>query len=214
VVPIDDPERIRRITVEALLVSHVCNAFERGTELVLDVVAASDHDGVDGWHRGLPSGRGGSPLATSLRRVTVDLRSGRARGETLLSRSCEMPVIAPSVCGEAYRFAYLVGHSSARAASGLPDRLLKVEVETGRVAELELGPDQYPSEPVFVPRSNAAAEDDGWLVTQVYDARSHRSHAAVIDAARFDAPTARAHLGHHLPYPMHGTWLPTEDDPG
>jgi carotenoid cleavage dioxygenase-like enzyme len=61
---------------------------------------------------------------------------------------------------------------------------------------------------VFVPRSAARAEDDGYLLSLVYDAKQHASQLVVLDAATFDAePLARLVLGQHVPPPFHGTWL-------
>jgi all-trans-8'-apo-beta-carotenal 15,15'-oxygenase len=217
IVPIDDPDRARTFTVQAFQPHFFCNAFEQGSEIVVDVCAGDDLDAVDGWQRALPAGGlAGVPLATSLRRIAVDLAGGRARGERLYPRSCALPTVAPCVRGEPHRFAYFVAHSSTRTAAGLPDRLVKLEVSTGRAMELELGPNQFPSEPVFIPRprigAREEAEDDGWISTEVYDARTHRSHAAIIDARTFEAPVGRAHFDHHLPYSLHGSWVPRDEE--
>jgi all-trans-8'-apo-beta-carotenal 15,15'-oxygenase len=206
VASLDEPERARRFTVSALYATHFCNAFERGGELVVDLVAAEDFDGVDGWQRALAGGLGGAPLRTRLWRIVLDLATGAARGEPILEQSCEAPVIAPSLSGEPYRLAWLVGHSSPRAAEGLPNRLLEVDVESGRVRELGFGEGCYPSQPVFVPRGGG---ESGWLVTQVYDALRHRTFAAVVDSCAFEAPIARAYFDHALPYAMHGSWMET-----
>jgi all-trans-8'-apo-beta-carotenal 15,15'-oxygenase len=207
VASLDEPERARRFTVSALYATHFCNAFERSGELVVDLVAADDFDGVDGWQRAIASGLGGAPLRTRLWRIVLDLATGAARGAPILEQSCEAPVIAPAVSGEAYRLVWMVGHSTSRAAHGLPDRLLEVDVESGRTREIGFGEGCYPSQPVFVPRDGG---ESGWLVTQVYDGRRHRSFAAVVDTCAFDAPIARAHFDHALPYAMHGSWIEAE----
>ncbi|MFP2896557.1 carotenoid oxygenase family protein [Corallococcus sp. 4LFB] len=74
-------------------------------------------------------------------------------------------------------------------------------------AALEAG--QYPSEPVFVPRPGSRTEDDGWLLTQVFDTKTDTTHVAVLDAERLDAgPVARCHFEHALPPTFHGTFVP------
>lgn len=212
VASLDEPERARRFTVSALYPTHFVNAFEREGTVIVDVVAADDLEGIDGWQRGVASGIGGAPLRTRLWRLELDLTTGAARGRPLLDRSCEAPTIAPSVAGEPYRRAWMVGHSSTRAASGPPDRLLDVDVETGRVRELGFGEGCYPSQPLFVARDGREGGESGqsgWLITQVYDARKHRAFAAIVDTTSFDAPVARAHFDHALPYAMHGSWVGT-----
>lgn len=64
-------------------------------------------------------------------------------------------------------------------------------------------------EPVFVPRSDGAAEDDGWVLAYVYDAADDRSDVVVLDAQDFTAPpVATIHLPVRVPFGFHGSWLP------
>ena len=70
-----------------------------------------------------------------------------------------------------------------------------------------LGTGHVAGEPIFVPRSPDAAEDDGWLLTLVYSAKEHRSRLVVLDARDVEAePVAVAHLRHHVPLGFHGTF--------
>ena len=86
--------------------------------------------------------------------------------------------------------------------------LRKTDVAKHSARQLDFGSETYPSEPVFVPRSAARAEDDGYLLSLVYDAKQHASQLVVLDAATFDAePLACLALGQHVPPPFHGTWL-------
>jgi all-trans-8'-apo-beta-carotenal 15,15'-oxygenase len=65
------------------------------------------------------------------------------------------------------------------------------------------------SEPVFVPRQNAAGEDDGWLLALSHDGTSERAFVAVYDAARIpDGPVARVWFDHQIPITFHGTFVP------
>jgi carotenoid cleavage dioxygenase len=64
-------------------------------------------------------------------------------------------------------------------------------------------------EPVFVPRSGATAEDDGWVLAYVYDATEDRSDVVVLDAQDFAGePVATIHLPARVPFGFHGSWLP------
>lgn len=85
---------------------------------------------------------------------------------------------------------------------------MQLVVDTGQSVEISLGQAQYPSEPVFVPRPPSTAEDDGSLLTLVYDTASHTSHVAVLDAQHLaDGPVARAWFDHHIPFTFHGIWV-------
>jgi all-trans-8'-apo-beta-carotenal 15,15'-oxygenase len=106
------------------------------------------------------------------------------------------------------RYLYLVSHSPEDRLLP-PDLLAKVDHHGGTMETVSPGPGQYPSEPLFVPRSGASAEDDGYLLSLVYDSRSHASHMAVFDARHLSqGPLARAWFDHHIPFTVHGVWVP------
>ena len=69
----------------------------------------------------------------------------------------------------------------------------------------------YPGEPVFVAAPDAEAEDDGVLLSVVFDSRSGRSFMLVLDAAEL-TELARAEAPHHIPYGFHGQFV-GEDAP-
>jgi carotenoid cleavage dioxygenase-like enzyme len=63
-------------------------------------------------------------------------------------------------------------------------------------------------EGVFVPRPNARGEDDGWVVTYVYDAADGASEMVVTEARDFRAPpVARVRIPARVPYGFHGAWI-------
>jgi all-trans-8'-apo-beta-carotenal 15,15'-oxygenase len=63
------------------------------------------------------------------------------------------------------------------------------------------------SEPIFVPQTADAAEDDGWLLAVGYDPGKHRSRLLVLDASQPERePLFTGHLRHHVPQSFHGTF--------
>jgi carotenoid cleavage dioxygenase-like enzyme len=147
-----------------------------------------------------------TPLGGRLERALVDAASGRVERARLSERSVEFPRVAGAALGRAYRWAYVSMHSSEAAARGLFDRLAKVDVAGGSVEEIDLGPARYPSEPVFARRGDAG-EDDGWLLTLVYDAPSDRSYLAVLDARTPAAgPLAEVWFEQAIPFSFHGVF--------
>eukprot|EP00760_Papus_ankaliazontas_P021958 PhM_4_TR18774/c0_g1_i1/m.58836/K00464/diox1; all-trans-8'-apo-beta-carotenal 15,15'-oxygenase len=71
-------------------------------------------------------------------------------------------------------------------------------------------------EPCFVSRLGAAAEasgrgdeDDGWILTQEYDAVSHTTNIVVLDAKHIEAgPVCRVRTGLFVPMCVHTAWCP------
>ena len=63
-------------------------------------------------------------------------------------------------------------------------------------------------EPVFVPAAGASAEDDGYLLSFVYDPAENKSELVIIDASNVASdPVARVHLPTRVPAGFHGSWV-------
>jgi carotenoid cleavage dioxygenase-like enzyme len=68
---------------------------------------------------------------------------------------------------------------------------------------------QFANEPVFVPRSPDASEDDGFVLNVVYDAPNDASYLAVLDARNLSSePLAKAYLNDRIPLGFHGSFAP------
>jgi carotenoid cleavage dioxygenase-like enzyme len=185
---------------DAFFCFHHVNAFERGPELVLDLVAYEDASVIDalfldeeGPVHGLPGNQ--------LRRYTIGLDSGAVRSEPLADGTVELPRIDyRGRNARDYRYAYFAGDSGDWL-----DRLVKVDVTRGEAAAWsEDG--CYPGEPVFVRRPGGSAEDDGAILSVVLDARAGRSFLLVLDAGSL-GELARATAPHHIPFGFHGQHL-------
>jgi carotenoid cleavage dioxygenase len=89
--------------------------------------------------------------------------------------------------------------------------ILKHDLMTGVKSRYELGAGRHGGEPYFVPREGATAEDDGYLMTFVYDATRCASELLVLDASNLSAsPLARVMLPARVPYGFHGSWVPDD----
>lgn len=208
VIPFDSPGSPIRFRVDPFWAWHVGNAFERGHETVIDLVRYRDFPSTAEWLGRVSQGNVGVEADGLLERAVLDVGRRTIRFEPLRDRTGEFPRVAPSVEGASYRNLYWLEHFDATIGrDGPPDTVVRVDVETGAHDAFRFEAHELPSEAVFVPRSER--DDDGWLVTLVYDARTHTSHWAVLDAKRVaDGPIARAHLDHHVPLGFHGAWMP------
>lgn len=214
IVPLDDPDRPTRIQTDAFFQWHFANAYEpaspggnRTGEIVVDFVRYEDFES----HRAIAAllhDRLETPVHASLCRARIDLRSQRVRFEHRFSGSCEFPQTRPDRQGRPHRFIWMAGDGGGPPEARRPwDRLMRFDMETGRTATLPFG-DRVPSEPLFIPRRGGRSDDDGYLLSLVYDPARHASFLAVLDARRFeDGPLAEAWLGHHVPPTLHGTFV-------
>jgi beta,beta-carotene 9',10'-dioxygenase len=185
---------------EAFFCFHHVNAFERGGELVVDLVAYEDASVIDALYLDERGPRGTIPR-TELRRYTIDLDGGGVRHEPLAEGSVELPRIDYGRRNTRdYRYAYFAG-----AAGGWLDGLVKVDVGDGSRAVWS-EPGCFPGEPVFVRRPDGDAEDDGVVLSVVLDGSAGRSFLLVLDAGSFEE-LARAEAPHHIPFGFHGQYF-------
>jgi carotenoid cleavage dioxygenase len=80
------------------------------------------------------------------------------------------------------------------------------EAVAGRVLH---GEGRVGGEAFFVPKEGGREEDDGYLMTIVYDEGAGRSELVIYDAASMAAaPVARVALPRRVPHGFHSTWVP------
>ena len=191
-------EEIVWCEVEPCFVFHAMNAYDAPDgRVVLDVVRhpkmfASDF-------------RGPNEGAPSLERWTLDPHGGSAREERLDDRGQEFPRHDERLVGKPYRYGYTTAFGDRLTFGGL----LKHDLRDGKSETHDEGPARLFLEPVFVPRTPDAAEDDGWILAYLYDAAAGRSDVAILHAQDFSAaPVATIHLPARVPFGFHGSWIP------
>ncbi len=178
---------------------HHANAYEENGSVVVDACTYRSPQIVEDLY--LERLREGKPAdRAELRRFRIDLASRRVEHEQL-AQGVELPRINYGRCNERpYRYGWGVD-----AESGWLDRIVKVDVESGeKTAWSEDG--CSPGEPVFVAAPGSAAEDEGVLLSIVFDSSSGRSFMLVLDAADL-SELARAEAPHHIPYGFHGQFV-------
>ncbi|TVS16729.1 MAG: carotenoid oxygenase [Gammaproteobacteria bacterium] len=184
--------------VNPCYVFHPMNAYEDGDgNVVIDLCRYERMFQRD------VQGPFGDSLAT-LDRWTVNPRT-RVVSETRIDeRAQEFPRCHPGRNGKPYRY----GYSVAVEADTFP-AINKIDVHTGVVTRVDIGPGRHAGEPYFVPRAGAEDEDDGYLLNYVYDQSRDASELMVLDARTpAEGPIARVLLPARVPYGFHGSWVP------
>jgi len=197
VIPIDDPAALTRFTVDAFFQWHVASAHERGTEIIVDLVRYADFS-CNRWIGAIPTGTETPHTPGLLTRATIAPARRTATLSPINDVSLEFPIastVEPCTI-------FALAHTSNSPASPF-DRIVSVDTESGHTRDVELAPGQFPTEAIHVPGT-----DGDWLLSLVYDSASHTSHVAVIDTKSL-AVVARAWFDHHIPFTLHGTWLPS-----
>ena len=68
----------------------------------------------------------------------------------------------------------------------------------------------YPSEPIFVKNPESENEDDGILMTNVFDSTRQIGMLLLLDAKTF-TEIARIDLPCHIPFTLHGNFYTYQD---
>ena len=180
---------------------HFANAFEEGSDTVIDLCRYEDF-AVGELLRDV-QGADDVTAHSSLWRLRVR-PSGQVEQTEICPWQAEFPQLDCELTGIRNRFTYLAARPDG---PGYPTAVVKVDNDSGKRWACDLGEGFGVGEPIFVPRPGRTLEDEGWLLSLVYDGVAHRSRLYVIDARDVEAePLAVAHLPHHVPYGFHGTF--------
>jgi len=190
---------VRWFDVTPCYVFHVLNAYddEEGV-VILDVVR---------YPKMWPLGSSGTSPGR-LHRWRIDPGRGRASEQPLDDRAIEFPRCDERRVSLAHRYGYAVyTEHSVDDATGTS--LIKYDLRAGTSVAHDFGPGRIPAEPVFVPASSAAGEDEGWVMAFVYDAAQGSSDFVILDAVDFTGkPVTTISLPQRVPFGFHGSWVP------
>ena len=195
-------DKVRWFEIEPCFVFHVFNAFEDGDEVNLygcryprfpDFVNLNPPAAND------KGAEGSMPIAYRWR---LNLKTGKTTEGALDEFDCEFPRVDDQLAGTKTRYGY--GLSSGTA-------LVKFDFVKDRNERHDFGKGRESGEGVFVPRKDGKNEDDGYLISFVYDHAERRSEMAIIDCRDFKkAVIARVLIPQRVPNGFHGMWL--DDD--
>ena len=147
------------------------------------------------------------PFGDSLPRLdrwTIDPKTQKVSEQTIDARTQEFPRCHPDLNGKPYRYGYTV----AVAGRSFP-AIYKHDLQAGTTTEFNVGAGRHSAEPVFVPKEGATAEDEGYLMTYVFDETTGTSDLIILDAQDLSQPAlAQVHLPVRVPYGFHGNWVP------
>jgi carotenoid cleavage dioxygenase-like enzyme len=192
---------------ESCFVFHVMNAWEDGNLIIADVMQCEEAPLFP--H---PDGRPTDPVKSRARycRWTFDLTGNTDRfSQTYLDDlEGEFPRIDDRRAGLKSAHGWYACANPDVPMFGALSGVVHVDGQGKRRGKYHLPAGDTISEPVFVERSKAAADGDGWLLAVVYRARENRSDLAVFNATDVETgPVALVHLAHRVPDGFHGNWV-------
>ncbi len=191
-------EDIQWINIDPCYVYHPLNTYDDGDNIIMDVVRHNNS---------FVGGEVFSADISELVRWTINPVAGTVESKVLSDIAQEFPVINPSVECHPHRFGYglcLKPTTGGMSFSGL----LKHDLEKGTTEHHEVCEGREAGEGIFVARSGATDEDDGYVLSVVYDSKKETSDIIIIDAQNFSSePLATIHLPVRVPFGFHGCFV-------
>jgi carotenoid cleavage dioxygenase len=195
---------IRWFDVDTCYMFHTVNAYEVGDRIE---IIGSRHDHM--WAGGAED----QTNMSHLYRWSIDLASETVTQTQLDDRIFDFPQANPAIHGReshmgyGMRFAPQVDPTALKPIVGV----MKYDTDSGS-ADVYDYPDGFqPDEHVFAPDPDGDGnEDDGYLISYVYDKARDGTDLAIIDARDVMAgPVATIALPRRVPFGFHGKWVPT-----
>jgi carotenoid cleavage dioxygenase-like enzyme len=180
---------------------HHANAYEDGDDIIIDLVAYPNPFQAGGFldPKSEPSILAPSQWKRRLMRYTFSLPKQQISSEVVLEKEVEFPRLDDRLDGKKYRYLYLTLDTDNKGG------LVKVDQEQYEVKTwLQVG--NRATEPIFVPAPDAKKEDEGVILSVVFNEEKNQSFLVALDAHTF-SEIARASLPFHIPDSFHGQYF-------
>lgn len=154
----------------------------------------------------------GTRLYTTLREYTFQLHKNGTVMNISDSDVCEeaAPCEFPAVNTEwkpHQRRQYCWTNALSCESQTYLDGIQKVDMQHFKASPVvTFGEGNYAGPPAFVPKQEATAEDDGYIIVTVYKSFKHLSDIVILDAATLKKQCTME-LTDHVPYQFHGDFL-------
>ena len=187
---------VRWFDIDPCFVFHGLNAYDTDSGVVVDVV---QFDRIFDLDRTGP----GDPYPPQLWRWEIDASTSAVRRTLVDERIQEFPKLDDRRTGRPYRYGYTIELMSAIGGHSL----VAHDTCGGETQSWSTAPKRSLSEAIFVPDTEAAGENEGWLLA--IDSDRNNSDLVVFDATAVAAgPVGRVRLPQRIPDGFHGDWIP------
>ncbi len=198
----DNGELVASGETEAFFFFHHVNAFEANGEVIVDLLAYSDAQIVDSTYLVNLRDKNGQVPVSKLRRLRISLSTKLVVCEHLSDVGLELPrIYYERFNGKEYNYLYAPGQTDG----DFLNQLAKLNVKNG-MTSFWREDGCYPGEPVFVARPASSEEDDGVLLSVVFDSYNGKSFLLILDAKSMNE-LARAEMPIVVPFGFHGQFF-------
>ncbi len=199
---------VRWFDIDPCYVFHPMNAYAEDGVVTLDVARYEQLLFMDPTSARDPGWR--DKNVARLHRWEIDLATGTVRSTALDDGDGEFPRVDERLLGRKHRYGYMALTGPEGCPSGVPvwTSIRKYDLARGTSETRHFGAGNGVGEPLFVPRHDAAEEDDGYVLVLDYDQQRNASAFFVLDARDIAGePLAEIRIPHRVPYGFHGNWV-------
>ena len=196
----DESKEVNWFEIDSTYFFHTFNAHEDQNGNIVLLATAYDRLFDKDWN---------GPLTESppnLTRWILDIKSGKAQFTKLDERSIEFPRIHPDLVSKSNQFGYALASSDTKQ----PDfkEIIKYDFINDTSEVYKYGQGNFGAEPVFVAADGGVDEDEGYLLSLVYNLETDRSDLIILNAQELSlGPIATVHLPQRVPFGFHGDWI-------
>ena len=218
---------VKEVPVDSHFNFHFANAYEKDGEVTFDVVRCSEMQLGDTSANDKPiwmvvDYAKEVPYTKLVRYTFRPSTSGSSftySSKVLSDTQVDFTSVAPAVSCKPHRYVYGACGSSMTKPSP-PQGLVKIDCqdETQMNEQKWLGErHEWLGETIFAPKPNCTDEDEGYLLSYLFNGVTKSSELVIFDAKDIvSGPIQRLALPTNVPLGLHGTWVPDltfeEDD--
>lgn len=207
VLDLETADIVKEYEFDSFFGFHLGNASEDGNEIVVDVLCVDDMDVMDGLSDVfMERGDDFDFLANgaTFTRLTLNLVTGETSTAPVSGAiAAEFPSWNANFTGVTNRYTWL----GTILENGTPygfNAYQKIDHQTGELKVHDFGEGRFTSEANFIPAEEQSAEDDGYLISIVYNHHRKKSEVVIVDAKDMAQEVAVIPLDHHIPFGFHG----------
>lgn len=200
---------VSQIATDPFFSFHHANAYEieNGNEIVIDLVAFPDISLMPSLFPQASSLANKSDWKRRLMRYHLSLDKNEILSEVLLEKDVEFPRFDDKLDGKNYRYLYMTISEdfSNEFLQTKTTGLVKFDMLTKQIKKWHQSGCSA-VEPIFISSPTAKNEDEGVILSVVYDEEKKRSFLLVLDGQSFDE-LAQAELPWQIPGSFHGQYF-------
>ena len=195
-----------------------CNAYEEGGKIIADAIRS------DGSKKPTASAASMSwPFVSSrsdyeaksanrsLWRYEIDIDSKVVTKRKLSDIQCYFGTVQPNHSTQKHDCIFMaIGGLGDETAP--PQGIARFNCNSGSLDSWLPEAHEFCGEPMFAPKVDAASQDDGYILTVLFDGKAERSELLVFESRAISAgPVCRMPLGIGIPHGLHGCFTTAEE---